>query len=113
MKFKTTKKQITNFYSTIIKTSYCSIQYLLHYQDPNAYTAGTQGWNADIYFINGIAICTGYRPFGNISPNYDLVDKYEKHAQQIVLDYTLSHDNKKELVNNLLNEFIKEVQNNG
>ena len=112
MKFKTTKKQITNFYNTIIKTGYCSISYLLHYQEPNAYTSGTYGWNTDIYFINNIAISTGYRPFGNISPNYDLVDKYEKQARDIVLDYTLSYEHRKELVNALLNDFINEVINN-
>ena len=109
MKFKTTKKQVTNFYSKIIKLSYCSAQFLLHYQEPNAYTAGNNGWTADIYFIDNIAICTGYRPFGNIQANYSIVNDYEKQAEKIVLDYNLEFEEKSKKTNDLLKKFINEV----
>lgn len=109
MKFKTTKKEILNFYPVTIKTSYCAIQHLLQYQNEIAYTCGVYGWNADIYNINGIAICTGYRPFGTVFADYDICDKYDRLARELVNDWNMEHETKKEKVNNLLNEFISEV----
>lgn len=87
MKFKTTKKEIMANYGSIIKVDYCNLQNLLKYESPIAYTAGVYGWNADIYDFGGIAICTGYRPFGNIHPNWEVMDKYEKEAENIYSNY--------------------------
>ena len=77
MKAKRTMRDIKSQYPTIIQVSYCDAQNILCMDDPAAYTAGVYGWNADVYPItSGIAICTGYRPFGNIKPDRETVSRY-------------------------------------
>lgn len=86
MKFKTTTKKIKENYANnyIISVSYCDLQTLLKYESPRAYTSGIYGWNYDLYDIDGIAICMGYRgmPSGK-NFDYSLVRKYETKAQKI------------------------------
>lgn len=108
MKFKTTKKAVNEGYNNIICVGYADLHYLLNQLEPTAYTAGVYGWNADIYNINGVVIVTGYRPFGNIKPDYTIVDKYEELAKNIYID-TKDYTECKEKLNNLINEFIEEV----
>lgn len=83
MKYKTTAKAIRDGYHYIISASYCSLQALLNYERPVAYCAGVYGWNFDVYDINGVAICTGYRgmPEANSKANYALIREYEGKAQ--------------------------------
>ena len=58
----------------IICVPYCGLQNLLNYESPVAYTARREGWAADIYDMGGgVAIVTGYTPFGNIRPYYESV----------------------------------------
>ena len=68
-KTRTTKKAVLANYQDVIVTPYCHLQKELAHHSPRYYTAGVYGWNADIYEVehNGeiVAICTGYRPFGN------------------------------------------------
>ena len=108
MKFKTTKKAVNEGYNNIICVGYADLHYLLNQLEPTAYTAGVYGWNADIYNINNVVIVTGYRPFGNIKPDYTIVDKYEELAKNIYID-TKDYTECKEKLNNLINEFIEEV----
>lgn len=69
MKFKTTQKEIRANYNKIICVPYCGLQILLNYESPVAYTVRREGWAADIYDMGGgIAIVTGYAPFGAIRP---------------------------------------------
>ena len=81
------------------------------------------GWNADIYHINGVTIVTGYRPFGNIRPNYETTKRYDDLAQEIVNapykdklntieEYREETKNRDEKLDALLNDFIKEVLEN-
>ena len=104
MQFKTTKKAIMLNYSKVIKIGYCDLQYLLNYKSPISYTSGVYGWNADIYDFSGIAIVTGYRPFGNICPDRQIVEKYEEEAQEA---YSRHED--KLFFDDLLKKFIEEV----
>lgn len=119
MKFKTTTKKIKENYTNnyIISVSYCDLQTLLKYESPRAYTSGVYGWNYDLYEIEGIAICTGYRgmPSGK-NFNYDLVRKYENKARKIEQrskkdnQTWIQFDNKQRAdINKLLKSFIKEV----
>lgn len=113
---KVTNKFINNSFSNVLRVGYCSIQYLLKDIERNGYTSGTYGWNADFYVIDyDTAIVTGYRPTGNIHPNYELVEKYEKAAEAIWNDKTsynvFTYDERREKVNNLLNDFIQEATN--
>ena len=109
MKLKATQKRVKEVYRHIICIGYCNLQYLLYYRNAFAYTAGVYGWNADIYDIGGgVAICTGYRPFGNVSADYELVNEYDNKAREIIHN-TKIDDNPREKVDELLNEFIEKV----
>lgn len=119
MKFKTTTKKIKENYTNnyIISIGYCDLQTLLKYESPRAYTSGLYGWNYDLYDIEGIAICTGYRgmPSGK-NFDYDLVRKYETKAQEIAERHKkdnqtweqFNNKQKKDMAK-LLKNFIKEV----
>ena len=113
-KLKTTKKSIRNSYTRIISAGYCSIQSLLHYRQPFAYSAGINGWSCDYYDIDNVLISTGYSPLNakNTKPlHYDFTQKWEQKAQAIIYDYDngLTWEQKKEAVDELLSEFTKEV----
>lgn len=106
MKFRTTQKEIKNGYYNIISIPYCDAQFLLKGNEPIAYTAGVYGWNADIYSHGGVAIVTGYRPFGK-SCNRDILRKYEQKARKIYENYNIKkYDTKIKKINKLLDEFI-------
>lgn len=108
MKFRTTQKAIKESYSKIIEVGYCDLQYLLHLEDPIAYTCGSTGWHADIYDIDGLAIATGYRPFGNIKPDYNTCAKYDEKARKICWSNMNLKEQKKK-IDKLIAEFIEEV----
>lgn len=107
MKFKTTKKNIVANYDKVIKVGYCDLQNLLKYESPIAYTAGVYGWNADIYDFGDVAIVTGYRSFGNIHPDYEIVNRYEKEAENIYKVY--SYEDRIDTLKDLQKKFIEEV----
>lgn len=113
--FKTTQKGIRANYDKIICVPYCGLQALLSYESPVAYTVRREGWGADVYDMGGgVAIVTGYAPFGNIRPPYELRERYETQAQKIrFISYSLSNwngtrDEKAEL-RKLQAAFIAEV----
>ena len=112
MKLKTTRKEIKNKVSSdyIWQVGYCGMQNLLHYQEPIAYTCGVYGWNFDLYEIEGVYFTTGYRNMIGKQLDYELLSKYEQQAGEIINTWGKhSADGKKELVNILLKEFIKEL----
>ena len=110
MKFKTTKKEIMGNYAFVCSVSYCSLQNLLRYENPIAYTSNVYGWRADVYEVDRCtAIVTGYGPFGDYSPSYELCQKYEKQAKSIICDYNnLTFEEKRKKLKQLINSFIKE-----
>lgn len=109
MKAKRTMRDIKSQYPTIIQVSYCDAQNMLCMDDPAAYTAGVYGWNADIYPItSGVAVCTGYRPFGNIKPDRETVNRYEKRAQEMRRDLWNAEELAAHL-HSLQMEFVREV----
>lgn len=107
MSIKTTKKEIIRNFKNIIVVSYCELQDLLYFKDKDFYTCGVYGWNASIYKIdNQTVVCTGYRPFGNIEIKREITKKYNSLACEI-LSSKASYEEKKDKINNLLDEFIK------
>ena len=108
MKFKVTRKEMREGYGQIISIGYCKAQNLLRNQSPIAYSAGVNGWACDYYDIGGVLISTGYAPIGE-SPDCDIIRKYESQAEKISYDYSLSCEERRRQINNLLNEFIAEV----
>lgn len=124
MKYATTKKAILSNYPNVIKVGYCSLETLLNFRSPDAYTASkTYGWRADIYEITpNTVIVTGYAPFGNIVPDYEIVKKYEEKAKELRekrwtdanagISYDEALANNKRDLDTLLHEFIQEVKPN-
>lgn len=108
MKIKTTKKQIKDYYNKIYSISYCNAQYLLDGVSPFAYSSGVYGWSCDYFEIDNICISTGYSPIGEVI-NYDLVKKYDNKAKNILNDYSIDYQKRKNKVNKLLVKFINEL----
>lgn len=121
MKYETTKKAILSNYPNVIKVGYCSLQTLLKFRSPDAYTVSkTYGWRADIYEITpNTVIVTGYAPFGNIVPDYETVKKYEEKAQEESAlawnrreSSSQAYSNEAEAMDALFREFVQEVKPN-
>lgn len=108
MKYKTTRKRVMEIIPTVISVGYCDLQALLSYEEPAAFTAGTYGWNADVYNFGYAAIVTGYRPFGNVKPDYELVQRYEQEAKCLI-STNRCDTKKKELLHEMITAFIKEA----
>lgn len=60
--------------------------FFLKHESPKYYTRGIYGWNADIYTFGDIALCTGYRPFGNIKLKSDVIKDLENKSKTNNLD---------------------------
>ena len=107
MKAETTQKYIRNVYGDILySVSYCSAQNLLYGLDPFAYNAGVYGWNCDYYYINGICICTGYRPHG-MKVDYNTLAYYDKQAEKIRMDWSIPYVDQLDQITKLRNEWIE------
>lgn len=112
MKFKTTKKEVMNGYHVVICVGYCSLQSLLSCKRETAYTTRREGWAADVYEISpSVAIVTGYAPFGNVRPDYSITQRYEEAAMR-VCDTVLTWGEREKQLDDLLNNFVKEVTKN-
>lgn len=118
MKYKTTKKEVKSNYRSIIRLGAVELYYLLKFTEPVAYTSGVYGWNADIYDLGNVAIVTGYRSFGNISPDYDIVEKYNKLGKEIYEEkhnpskaWNEEREEQEKRLNQLIQKFIEEVTN--
>lgn len=114
MKFKTTKKQVNEGYNTVISAGYCELQYLLQYHNPEAYTSRREGWGADIYDMDrygfgGVAIVTGYEPFGNKKIEYEKAMQYDNEAKAIIYNNKMEHSEKLEAISKLVQMLITEV----
>ena len=103
MKYKTTTKALRAYATNLKSAGYCELQYLLNGVEPSAYTCGVYGWNFDVYHIHGLTICTGYRGM----PGERLQDctKYERAASEILSNYKIPYDERRERVAALLKEF--------
>ena len=110
MKRKTTKKELRAWFKTIICVGYCNLQSLLRDIDPAYYITRSEGWAADAYILDcDTIIVTGYAPFGNISPEYDLQRKYELLARRAIGDgLYINTDSKLEKLAALRADFVRE-----
>lgn len=75
--FGSEREEVKSNYRNIIRIGAVELYYLLKFTEPVAYTSGVYGWNADVYDFDNVAIVMGYRPFGNISPDYNIVEKIQ------------------------------------
>lgn len=110
MKRKTTRKELCELFTTIICVGYCNLQSLLIDIDPAYYLTRPEGWAADAYIVDiNTIIVTGYAPFGNVSPEYDLQRKYELLARRVIGDgLYINTDSKLEKLAALRADFVQE-----
>lgn len=108
MKFKTTQRNIKANYKHVVSVGYCNLQNLLNRKNPIAYTTRREGWGADVYDCGSIAIATGYAPFGDIRPSYDLCQKYDQAAAKI-MGSAQSWESGCATLGKLLDKFIAEA----
>jgi hypothetical protein len=107
MKVKVTQKIVKAGHQHVLSVGYCDLQFLLRTRDANYYTTRAEGWAADVYSVGPVAIVTGYKPFGDIDPSYELCRRYNGKAQEILNDHSLKYEEKKEIIEQLLHEFIE------
>ena len=83
MKTQITKKELLANVD-VYSVRYCALQtaFAVAEMTPTYYTAGTYGWDADVYDFGVKAIVTGYRPFGK-ELDCDKVNEVEKYATEI------------------------------
>ena len=115
MKLKTTRKEIKNKVASnyIWQVGYCDMQNLLYYKNAIAYTSGVYGWNFDLYEVDGVYFTTGYRNMIGKQVDCELLRKYEEQANFVINTWGLyTPEEKKERVNDLLKEFIRELYPN-
>lgn len=112
-KVRVTKQAVMEAYDLVVPVGYCDLQYLLRFEQAVYYTAGVEGWHADLYVINvdyfDVVISTGYAPFGNLeNVTYDMLSDYESKARGILCstDYPMTIQN--EMVSDLLKELCRE-----
>lgn len=107
MKTKTTQRATKESYKAVIRTGFDYLQDLLSLESPEAYTVRREGLAADIYSFGDVAIVTGYKPFGDFKPKYEVCRKYDSAARKIRAEkpYPVA----KEEIRDLIDEFIREV----
>ena len=89
---------------------YNTPSYLLYYENPFAYNAGTYGWNWDAYEINGVVIVKGYRNRLGEKISYDIIHPYDEKAREITENRELDYWKRKELVHGLLIELTEKFK---
>jgi|WetSurMetagenome_2_1015567.scaffolds.fasta_scaffold268532_2 hypothetical protein len=115
-KAKVSAKWIKESFGKRLSIGYCSIQFLLKYEEPEYYTCGGSGWNSDNYYFPeyGLLVSTGYNPVsGTIKVDYNLMESYNNKAKQAIAQSTgYDTDSEKKRmkeVSKLLDEFLQEV----
>ena len=108
MKHKTTARAIRQNYGTIIRVGYCDLQHLLRDERPTAYAAGVYGWNFDLYDIDGVAICTGYRGMPGVDAPYELVKEYDREKAYSIAFF--ASDPRKALLREFISKCIDAAQ---
>jgi hypothetical protein len=105
MKIKTTRKEIERQSARLYAVSYCAMQHLLQYESPFAYNSGVYGWNCDYYNIDGVIICTGYRPHGK-RVDYSIITDYEMKAES-ALNTIKNYDDRVAVIRGYLRECLR------
>lgn len=112
MRFKTNKKAVMNCYKIVVEVPFCYLQNLLKHSRNMAYvTHSVNGWRCDIYEVftkegKPVAVSTGYGPFGNVHPGYDLCKKYDLMAERMEKG---TYEEEKAKLNEMIGDFLEEA----
>lgn len=111
MKFRTTRKEMLNTCSCQC-VPYETLRDLLKFEEPNAYTMGVYGWNADIYVNRDrpMAIVTGYRTFGTMFFTIDELEAWNAKAIEASKNSS-TFSQEREAVTKVLGAFWEEFAN--
>lgn len=109
MKFKTTAKALREGCGRVVSAGYCDLHDLLSFEEPVAYTCGVYGWNFDVYQVDGLTICTGYR--GMVGRTANNIREYEARARKIneEMMWKAPYEERKAAIRALLAEFVKQA----
>jgi hypothetical protein len=115
-KFKVTRKDIIDRYSTIFSAGYCDLQNIIQQPRIIGCNAGIYGWNYDVIehpTNSNICIVTGYRPFGK-PIEWNFIKKFNKkveEAQQLYYDKkTISYEELVRKLNRIEKLFWRELE---
>lgn len=101
-KFRTTNRTMTTE-SVCYRIGYGDVQHLLKFHDAVAYTAGTYGWNSDIFHIYGNTyISTGYRPCGYDFHDIWVIHALDRKAKDIIQDRSIGYHEWEEKIESLV-----------
>ncbi len=110
MKTKTSMTYITAVYNNIYRCGYCDMQNILYGLEPKYYNSGVYGWNCDIYETDAGAITTGYRNMRGVQIPYEMIERYDKEAREIIKDMW-NDPNYRQRLDNLRKDFFGELTN--
>ena len=110
MSMRLYKKHVRAEYPIVVYCGYCNLQYTLHFAQAIGHTERAEGWGCDIYELApGIALTTGYDPFGTRRLPSALTARYEAKAEQILANNIYSDIAKAEL-EALIDELAAEIR---
>lgn len=110
MSMRVYKKHVRAAYPIVAYCGYCDLWYTLYFTPKIGHTERAEGWGCDIYELApGIALTTGYAPFGNRSLPLALTERYEKEAKKILAGCTYNDDAKNKLAT-LIEELVAEIR---
>jgi len=115
MKFRTTKKYIRG-YEHILNVGNATIQHLLAYESPIAYSTRAEGWACDYYELTTsdsrcLVISSGYAPIKtkNASMDYSRMREYDEQARTIKNDLNKPYEVITQEMKKLLLQFADEA----
>lgn len=110
-KIKMTRTNVAAM-GNVVSVGYCGAQTLLRGVSPIGYGSGVYGWNYDVYALplpwdvrggDPVTVCTGYRAMpGQRARN---AAGYERKAQAVARDTSLTWDQQREQIAALREEF--------
>lgn len=106
-----TNKEVRRVFDKVYSIGYGAMQFLLRFENRIGYNCGIYGWNYDVYSLgNGICICTGYRNMPGKTIPYELVQKYDKYASEILSEVWGKWDEKRKRMQALIKDFLGELE---
>jgi len=109
MKKRTSMTYITAVFRKVWRCGYCDLQNILYGIDPEYYNSGVYGWNCDIYITEAGAFTTGYRNMRGERIPYDLIEKYDTEAREIIKGMWTDNEYRNKL-NDLRARFYNELE---
>lgn len=109
IKSQVTRQWLKQAFPKIYACPYCSLQTLLKFEAPFYYLTRKEGWAADVYVIDDVAIVTGYAPIGK-EITYHTIKHLEHTAQLLENDNIFDNETLKDLYHTLLSALVRQLR---